>query len=394
MIKSIFIINKSGEVLVEKQCHSKIGREELEPVIYSITNDASPPPIIESFGRIYLLVRDSGLFIIGACESDTPTLFSAAILSGLPEILRNTMKGGFSEAAVKEDYPVVYQTIDQFLNCGYPFLDEPNVMLATMRNGSDSIDVDPLHPWRTDQKIKGPGELKVEVGEVIETIINASGRADLLMVRGRIVIQSKLGGVPKCHLSVSIPSALEDYAFHRCIDTSQYLARKFAFVPPDGTFTLMSYTAKPQIANLPLFAVPKFTWSKVGVVFEITLRFDQMLQKPLEDVKISFVIPKGISSPSLATSAGEVSYDIVTKTVKWDVNTSKKEVMILSGSASISDDFETSACDIPIYAAFTAPGFTASGLKIESVEVENAPKVVGAIKYYTQAGNYIFSGCA
>lgn len=394
MIKSIFIVNKAGEVLVEKHCNSKISREELEPVIYSITNETASPPIIESFGKIYLIVRENGLFIIGACDSDSPTLFSSVILSSLPEILQNTMKNGFTEASVKSEYPVVYQTIDQFLNCGYPFLDEPNIMISSMQNGNEKIEVDQLHPWRTCQKIKGNGELLVEAKETIETSINSSGKSDLLMVRGSIILHSKLNGAPKCQLSISIPNALEDYAFHRCIDTTQYLARKFSFVPPDGTFTLMSYTAKPQISNLPLFAIPRFTWSKVGFVFEISLRFDPLLPKPLEDVKISFIIPQGISSPSLATAAGSVSYDVATKLVKWDVNSSKKELMILSGSASISDNFEPSACDIPIYASFTASGFAASGLKIESVDVENSPKVAKAIKYITKAGNYIFSGCS
>ncbi|KAH0788675.1 Adaptor complexes medium subunit family protein [Histomonas meleagridis] len=395
MIKSIFIISKNGEVLIEKHYQDKTKREELEPVCYSIKNSQNPPPIIESFGILYLIVKENNLFIVGACDADAPTLFTSVILSSIAPILQNTMKNGFTEASVKTEYPVVYQTLDQILNCGYPFLDEQNVLISTMKSqNSDKINVDNQHPWRTSQTVKGPGEIYVEATETIETRINSHGKSDLLMVRGSISIHSHLNGSPQVNLSIAISNVLDDYTFHRCIGSSQYLGRKFQFVPPDGDFVLMTYTTKPQIANLPVFLVPKFTWSKVGVIFEINIRIDQNLPKPLEDVKVTFSFPDGISCPSLATAAGSVSYDVATKTVKWDVNISKKEFLILSGSASISTDFEPEACEIPIFVSFTAPGFTMSGLKVEAVDVENMPKVTKAIKYTTKAGNYVFSGCA
>lgn len=386
-MKSLFIIDKAGTVLIEKHYGEKIQRSELEPICVAIRD--SPPPIIDSFGTVFLLHETCGIFIVGACISEEMSFHVASQLVQIGETLNSCLKNGLDVESVKTEYSFIYRIFDLSVNSGYPFLDERNVMEAAEAN-HEKLGFDPKYPWRVPQSYKGPGEIYVSVEEAIHARINGVGKSDLMLVTGSVKIKSKLAGFPKCQLSISTPHKIDDFSFHRCVDPEQYLAKKWTFVPPDGDFTLMTYTARPELANLPVFVAPKFMWSKVGVVFEISVRLDESLSK-LTDVQLSFDLPHGMSTPSLATACGSVDFDMDHRKVKWNIDNVRKELLVLNGSASLENSFMPEACDLSIHASFSAAGYSASGLKVEALEVEGNSKAMKAVKYVTCGGQYVFS---
>ncbi|OHS99288.1 Adaptor complexes medium subunit family protein [Tritrichomonas foetus] len=391
MIKCIYIINLHGEVLIEKYNHEKILRRELEPVCSEIKNCINPPQIIESLGNVFILTRNTDIYIVGVCDTSN-TSIASVIIKNISGILHNILKDGFNESSVKADYPLIYQILDMYLNNGVPFIEESSTILSTLDNNSQVKLISNANcPWRAEEDYKGQGEFYLDVVETLEVRINSKGKADLLVLHGMLNIVTKLSGYPFVSVSISSPHMLEDYSLHRCVDPSQFQSKKFRFIPPNGGFTLMTYLAKPQITNLPIFISPKFTWSKINVIFEVVVRLDDVLPKP-KKINVYFELPEGVSPPSMACEGGTITYDLTQRIVKWDIDPESKDSMILNGSAAIAPEFNYHACDIIITTNFMAKGYSASGINIEKAEIDGFPKVLKSIQYITKSGVYSFYG--
>ena len=384
-MECLFILDSSGGVLIEKPYFQKVAREELEPV-REVLRRSPPPPFVASFQRIFLVHEVNGLYLVATCQSEEMTMHVSSLLMQITQLLKTTL-GEVSSQTVNACYQDVYRVLDMAAVMGFPFLDEPNVNDAS----SQPTDrVGPLrYPWRVPRNSKGQGEVYVTVEERLHARVNGAGKSDLLFVTGTISMNLRLPEYPTLTLSVVTRNKLQDCSFHRCVDPSEHLARSWTFVPPEGEFVFMTYTTKPTVANLPVFVTPKFSWSRVSVVFEIVVQLDETIAtSKFSGVVLTFKLPHGVAAPSLATPCGNVTYDAHTKTVSWELVETKKEMMVLNGSASVSSGFMPKACDVPIWVDFHV-GTPVSGIKVD-VKVDKAPKVA-AIKYLTRAGQYVFS---
>ena len=398
MIKSIFIVDSKGDVLIEKNYIGHFEKQELEPVLTmiqaSIKNQKEVSPIFQSFGSIFLIHKECETYFIGITEGNESILtFAAEYIVNIAKLLTSVIKGGLTTENTKKEYPLIYKVLDQSIDEGYPFLDEPSALIASFSGILDSrISVDRRYPWRGTCEIHGSPEFLINVTEYIDLHVSSTGKEDLNIVRGNINIFCKVPGDPLVSLTTVVPKKLEEVSYHRCVDPNFINSRHIQFIPSDGSFCLMKYVAKPNYTQIPLSLSPKFSWSKVSVSFEISLGIDKTLPQKLNNIVISFDLPKGVVSPSLAAPCGKTSYDESTGTVKWHIDSSNQSLpLILRGSASVENLEKSKSKSIFIRAQFVANGYTASGLKIDNFDIKsNAQSITKAIKYTTKNGVYDF----
>ena len=393
MIRSIYFVNFSGEILIEKHYRNKLDRSDLEPILINLNHTNSPAPILDSFGTVFLIQKENDIFIIAACDSEGSQIYKSSLLTYIISLLENTLKSSVTESVIKTDFATVYQVLDQAIDTGFPLFTEPNALIASTLPNYLQIPIDIQYPWRGNYAPKGASEIGVEIVETIQTRINSSGKSDILLVNGEIHVHSNNCGSPIVRLSLALPHKLDDYTFHRCIDINQYLSRQFSFTPPEGDFILMTYVTRLSLNTLPIFLYPSFIWSPHSVVFKVPLRIDPQIQpKQLSDVSVSFELPNGVAVPALAASVGVVYFDPKTKIVKWKVDlTGKCDNLFLTGSASVDDGFVPERTSIAMNASFILHDSTSSGCKIEGFDVSGISKVSASIKYTTKSGIYTFS---
>jgi AP-3 complex subunit mu len=393
MLKGIVLTDENADVLIEKYFSPGVTHKELDPILKLIKSQKKVPPIISSFGTVFAFVTVRNVILIGITQDESSTIIACSLVEKIAEMLDLTLTTNLSVETLKIEYALAYEIIDQFIDEGLPLMDELDLIKSSRcKELGDSLNVDIRSPWKAiHEPAPKTQELKATVKEEIFTRISGQGKSDILFVRGSVDIDSKLVEPSNLSLNYSIPVKLDDYSFHRCIDPSQHLSRSLQFIPPESVFTLMTYTTTPKLTSLPIFVVPKFTWSKISVLFEISIRIDQEYLGAMNDIQIKFSLPEGVSMPSLACASGTIGYIKHESLVVWNVNSSsKKEMMSMGGSASISEDFNKDCCDISIFTKFTINGVAISGFKIDEVEPTNGLKCNKTIKYSTVSGQYIF----
>lgn len=391
----ICICDLNGDILAEKHYDNVLNRKDLETIPNILKCHQILPPIVSSLGYLLIIHQKNDVLLISISENEVDSSFIASILVEIGNTLDNVIKKGILLETMKTDFALAYQILDQYLDSGFPFLDEPNVLLATrFHNLNKNIDIDPKYPWRSSFLPKNLNEFHIEHEETIDTRINHNGKLEFLQIRGDIKCQSILKSTPTVNLAFTVPGKLEDYSFHRCVDPSLFLSRRLSFVPPEGHFTLFSYLTRPKLPSLPIFIIPKLSWSNVGVIFDIALRIDPLFQSRFVYLSIRMALPDKIVAPSLATASGSVNYHPQTKEIIWDVDTnSKKEFLSLSGSASIEDNICKEGVFFVLSSRFEIKGVSLSGIKIDSVEIPGINKFANITINTTKSGKYDFIAC-
>lgn len=403
MLSTIFILNKEAVILVEKQYREKIERGLIENVCLLIHDSTRPPlDIIEDNNFIFLLHQVNDVWFVAVCEGDEFALLPVSILNQVESLLNSQIKGGVTEASIKIDYPLVYQILDYAVDFGYPLLIEGNAIQAvTNRLPSENIlhrihAIDVTRPWRRPNVKWSKNEALLDITETIDVTVSSQGRIDFCHINGSVVMTSRLSDVPTCKLILTPSTHFEDSMFHRCVESDIATNSKvFTFIPPDGVFTLMKYRLTTASVNLPVNIIPKFKWGSKkisGVTFEITFKPESALLKGIAVAEVHFQLPSGVFTPSLTTDYGKATYDQSNRQVNWDIGSyTKKEQIVLSGSASTETDFEIGVGYPVVMCSFQTLGVAPSGFKIEKLQIENISyKPFTGVKYICIAGDYEF----
>jgi AP-3 complex subunit mu len=400
MLSSVFLVNNSGVILIEKQYKDKVPRTEIEQALIAIqTKGNEVPAIIDTGNFIIILHHQNEIWVVGVCEGDEFAQFAVSLVQHIGDLIENLLKKGATEFSVKDEYPQVYQILDLAVDYGFPFLDEGNAIMTVINRppvdpkvrGSNKIQLDLQMPWRQPGNKRLTNECLIDLIETIDIVVNPQGRTEFSHIRGEIVVSARLSGMPVCKLIMMPSTRFEDVCFHRCAQVDTPDAKVIPFVPPEGKFTLLKYRLTAVQCNTPIWLVPKFTWTKSSVSFEIALKPDQNLPKGLENIVIEFELPPGIYAPSLAAPQGKASFDQKSMVVQWTIPSyTKKETLVFKGSASTEPNFELGGRNPVVTAQFEVTGAIPSGFKADRLEIEGVDRLFKGIKYITKAGNYEF----
>merc|ERR1712023_103354 len=90
------------------------------------------------------------------------------------------------------------------------------------------------------------------MGESVDCIVDGNGSMLSGGIRGEILVNSKLSGMPDVLVSLRNPSVVQNCSFHSCIRHRRFERdRALSFIPPDGEFCLLSYWIPDNTMALP-----------------------------------------------------------------------------------------------------------------------------------------------
>jgi AP-3 complex subunit mu len=301
---------------------------------------------------------------------------------------------------VRDNFSLILQLLDEIIDGGFPFTTEPNqlkemivppslankVIGALSSNQSavrDEVATAALSkiPWRRHDVRYVSNEIFFDIIEALDVTLAADQSVVSAQAYGEVRSRCHLSHMPDVSIAFQQSHLLEDCTLHRCVRIARFAQdRVVSFVPPDGDFTLMTYRVN-GVQRIPISVRPEFVWSKESCKFSVAVAPQPGAgpQEHLTDVVITLPLPTGTQNSQIAANVGTVRVDQVSKTCRWELPTFPKDALpVLEGTFYFATN--TPSEDRPtIRVQFEMPKQSATGIKIESMNVKN-------VKYTPQRG--------
>ncbi|CAD5234402.1 unnamed protein product [Bursaphelenchus xylophilus] len=408
MINSLFIVNVSGDIILEKHYKSVIHRSICDYFFDSQKKterceDVSP--VIATPHHYLFNVYHNNLYLIAVTISETPPLLIFEILHHMVNVFAEYFDE-FSDTTIKENIVTVFELLDEILDNGYPLTTELNVLQDLIKppnfirsitnqvtgktNVSENLPTGTLSnvPWRRAGVKYTNNEAYFDVIEEIDAIIDKQGQTVSAEIQGYINCCCKMTGMPDLTMTLMNPRILDDVSFHPCVRFKRWEnERVLSFVPPDGNFRLISYHIGSQsLVTIPLY-VRHFICLKSGGRLELTVGPKQM-GKMLEEVTLEMSMPKAVQNCNLVASHGKYTFDPTSKLLQWVVGKVEPgRPPTLKGTVSATGGVQLESP--PIDVRFRINQFAVSGLKVNRLDMYGEKyKPFKGVKYVTRAGKF------
>ena len=168
--------------------------------------------------------------------------------------------------------------------------------------------------------------------------------------------------------------------------------RSIAFIPPDGTFELMTYRVTENV-NLPFKLFPivqEIGKQKLEINLKVKALFDS--SNYASNVVVKVPVPKTVANVKTFSNSGKAKYEPENTAVLWRMKKFPGESEYL---VRVECDLTPTPSDKPwvrppISMEFVVPMFTSSGLRVRFLYVieKTGYKPTKWIRYITKAGLY------
>ncbi|CAG6017375.1 unnamed protein product [Menidia menidia] len=438
MIHSLFLINHSGDIFLEKHWKSVIGRSVCDYFFEAKEKAVDPenvPPVLQTPHHYLISIYRGKLFFLSVIQSEVPPLFVIEFLHRVADTFQlmfckvlcaqlieeqlghSWLKGidyfgECSEGVIKENLVIVYELLEEMLDNGFPLATESNVLkemirpptilrsvVNTLTGGSNVGDTLPTGqlsniPWRRAGVKYTNNEAYFDVIEEIDAILDKSGTTVFAEIQGVIEACVRLTGMPDLTLSFMNPRLLDDVSFHPCVRFKRWEAeRVLSFIPPDGNFTLMSYHVSSQnLVAIPVYVKQNISFLETGSFgrLEITIGPKQTMGKTVEGLMVSIHMPKSVLSVNLTATQGNYTYDLNNKVLVWDIGKlNPQKLPTLRGSLSMQVGVPKPEENPSLNIDLKIQQLAISGLKVSRLDMYGEKyKPFKGVKYVTKAGKF------
>jgi len=424
MINNIFVLNSTGDVLIEKHFVGQTKRHVCDRFweeVQKHSEQTSVPPIIVTPNYYLLHVRRNGMFFLTASNQEDPPLLILELLHRAVDVLLYYFrdadnssislrgKGRLTDQTVRENFSLVYHLLDEMVDGGFPSTTDFNQLVELIApSGLADISkkmfvsnyskfkstlpasVTSKTPWRRTNVKYVSNEIKLDIVERVDAIFGANDRLVSSEINGIVECNAKLSGQPELELTFTNSHMLNNNVkLHRCVLIKRFTQEnKVIFVPPDGKFSLMEFSL-PNNTNLPLHVRPVLNLT--GPTGRVTVTLSQRGKnvKSMENVVITIPFPKETSSFSLSANCGKVIPDEITKVVTWTLSKYPRDKNpMLEGTVSLPKDYKNESHP-SVKADFHIKQYSVSGLKVDTLAVHKVNyKPFKGVRSNTRAGSY------
>lgn len=421
MISSIVFANAKGEILIYRMYRNDVTRAETlnfcTRVIARKENKETPIINIDGTSFIHVTVKD--VTLLATAKSNVNAIMTIQFLYAVINLYKAYFGGELDESHVRKHFVLVYELLDEVMDYGVPQILEPDLLKKYIMEGGVKINsslkqitglVTGAVSWRDPTVFHEKNEVYLDIIESVNVILSNKGTVLRSDVKGQIVMKCKLSGKPECKLgmndklvmqreggrktdSSSRGITIDDVKFHQCVSLSEFdKARAITFIPPEGSFELMSYRITENV-NLPFKVMPVVT--EIGTNrIEVTIKLKALFEKTIyaTNVVLKIPCPKNTALVNTSASVGRAKYEPENGGIMWRIKKFQGETeTLLRCDVQLSETTNDKAWGKPpISMDFQVPMFTSSGLRVRFLKVHETSgyRPVKWIRYITKAGDY------
>jgi len=433
MISAVLLISKHGDVVISRfyrgDVPSDVANTFADKVIRQ-KNTANLPPIQYINGYSFAYMKHRDMYFVGISKGNANVAMLFQFLKNLAAIFGayfddNQLKIPWDQAAIQENFTLVYELLDEVMDYGYPQNSSVEILKMYINTGEMKAKFEAnqaaLMPeltgavdWRAKDIVHKKNEVFLDIQESIELLMSATGTVLRNEVVGVVHMKALLSGMPECKFGLNDKISMEaqgmgsnsqkkfavemvDCTFHRCVRLGKFDAdRSITFVPPDGKFDLMQYRISSNI-KLPFKLLPVIEESEEkGVkVVNITLKIKAVYAHGLLANKVVVKIPVPPTTARvkpLYAIYGSTTYKPEENAIVWKLKKFPGEAeFTLTAKAQLMPSISNKKWSRPpISCTFDVPMYTASGLKVRFLKIfeRSGYKAVKWVRYLTKAGSY------
>ena len=429
----ISLQNQKGELLILRAFRQDM-RPRLADVfrIQVISNAQIRSPILTLGSTTFLHIKNENIYIVGVSKGNVNAALVFEFLYKLVSLGKSYF-GRFDEEAVKSNFVMVYELLDEIVDFGYPqntetetlkmYITTEGVKSERAREESSRITMQATGAlsWRRDNIKYRRNEAFVDVIEDVNILVSASGTVLRVDVNGAIEMRACLSGTPECKFGLNdrltlgdvgldgrSPGktmgnkaakaaagsvTLEDVSLHQCVRLSSFTNdRTISFIPPDGSFQLMTYRATENV-SLP-FKVHAIV-NEIGkskVEYKVAIRANYGTKLFATGVVIHIPTPLNTATTTHRSSQGKPRYEPSENAIVWKIPrfTGQSEAVCSAEAELSATTTQKTWSRPPLRMQFTLLMFTSSGLLVRYLKVfeKSNYSSVKWVRYMTRAGNY------
>nr|XP_010308456.1 PREDICTED: AP-3 complex subunit mu-1 [Balearica regulorum gibbericeps] len=424
MIHSLFLINCSGDIFLEKHWKSVVSQSvcdyffEAQEKAIDVEN---VPPVISTPHHYLISIYRDKIFFVSVIQTEVPPLFVIEFLHRVADTFQDYF-GECSETAIKDNVVIVYELLEEMLDNGFPLATESNILKELIKpptilrsvvnsitgssNVGDTLPTGQLSniPWRRAGVKYTNNEAYFDVIEEIDAIIDKSGKMPCKciflytkifnLIFNSVEESDNFCGMPDLSLSFMNPRLLDDVSFHPCIRFKRWESeRVLSFIPPDGNFRLISYRVSSQnLVAIPVYVkhMISFKENSSSGRFDVTIGPKQNMGKTVEGVVMTVHMPKAVLNMNLTATQGSYTFDPVTKVLTWDVGKiTPQKLPNLKGIVNLQSGAPKPEENPSLNIQFKIQQLAISGLKVNRLDMYGEKyKPFKGVKYITKAGKF------
>lgn len=432
MISSILLINQKGEILILRAYKDNVARSEMQLFCNRVVaaKETSERPV-QSLGSCQFIHTTHGdITLVATTKDNVNVVLVLKLLYKTAELLRAYFNGPLDENSVRKNFVLIYELLDEIVDYGYPQILEADVLKRYITQGNakgiDLNDEEQLKKitvqatgncsWRAEGLKYRKNELYIDVIESVNVLLSSKGTLLRADVSGQVMVKCLLSGMPECKFGMNdklmmaggeargaggkqgpgCPAgiAIDDCRFHQCVRLSKFdLERTITFVPPDGVFELMTYRITENI-NCPFKVLPVVQERGRNRV-ECSVKIKALYEKSIfaTNVVIRVPCPRSTAKGTVQNlGVGKAKYEPSQQAIVWRIRRfpGDAEYTLFAEAELAPTVSEKTWSRPPISLDFQVPMFTASGLRVRFLRVQEKSnyKPVKWIRYITKAGSY------
>jgi AP-2 complex subunit mu-1 len=260
--------------------------------------------------------------------------------------------------------------------------------------------------WRKEGIVHAKNNIYIDVVETVNTIFSNKGTVLKTDVSGSINVKCQLSGMPECKFGMNDKLFLQrtnvnekgvhldDTKFHQCVKLNKFdKERAITFIPPDGSFVLMTYRISENIA-IPFKIVTIFTETKNGgLEYRIKLKATYDKTYSAQNIEIVIPLPNNVDKKKTNVGVGKAKYESSKNGIVWRIKKFQGgSEALLRCDAKVNAKYKDKHWNKPpINMTFQLPMFTASGIQIRFLKVveKEGYKPNKWIRYMTKSGEFL-----
>ncbi|TYJ43416.1 hypothetical protein E1A91_A03G151900v1 [Gossypium mustelinum] len=396
---ALFLLDIKGRVLVWRDYRGDVSAAQAERFFTKLIEKEGDPqsqdPVVYDNGVTYMFIQHSNVYLMTATRQNCN---AASLLFFLHRV-------------------VDYELLDEIMDFGYPQYTEAKILSEFIKTDAYRMEVTQRPPmavtnavsWRSEGINYKKNEVFLDVVESVNILVNSNGQIIRSDVVGALKMRTYLSGMPECKLGLNDRVLLEaqgratkgkaidleDIKFHQCVRLARFENdRTISFIPPDGSFDLMTYRLSTQVKPLIWVEaqVEKHSRSRVEIMVKARSQFKE--RSTATNVEIMVPVPADASSPNVRTSMGSAAYAPENDALLWKIRSfpGGKEYMLRAEFTlpSITDEEATQERKAPIRVKFEIPYFTVSGIQVRYLKIieKSGYQALPWVRYITMAGEY------
>jgi len=466
MISNFFVISPRGDTIIAKQyrnerqgdveAHERAHTEAFFRKIKFWSDDKTkdedlpekdaetrrkvdaPPIFVMPDGLSYFHVKRNGLiFGCSSARNVSPTSV-IELLSTIAKVFKDYC-GTLSEEAIRKNFILLYELLDEMLDYGYPqvtqtenlkafIYNEPIVVEHVTNTGNmvnpKTASANAVHKpvissvntsgRKTSLSTNQKNEIFVDILERLNIVFSSNGYILNSTIDGCIQMKSYLAGNPELRLALNEDLVVgrnnktygsvvvDDINFNDCVNLNEFeSSRTLSFIPPDGEFVVLNYRMTGE------FRTPFRIFPSIEEVDNKKLEITVLIRAEIPsnhfgaNVTVEIPVPRctvaATCTVMTAPGAGLTSAEFVQKDGKifWTMKKfpggsemTMKAKVLLSQSCTTQVRREIG----PINMNFEIPMYNVSTLQVRYLRIaENMPGYTPYrwVRYVTQSSSYV-----